>query len=82
MAIDQETKNNITDLYFKNRLPIRKIAKVTCEIFIKWDMIWCPCCGYRLRTRPRNSIFKKRFATVKKYQGLKNKIQASIPVRY
>lgn len=53
-----------------------------CEIFIKWDMIWCPCCGYRLRTRPRNSIFKKRFAALKKYQGLRNKIQASIPVRY
>jgi hypothetical protein len=25
-----------------------------CEIFVKWDSIWCPCCGYRLRTRPRN----------------------------
>ena len=53
-----------------------------CEIFIKWDMIWCPCCGYRLRTRPRNSIFKKRFAAVKKYQGPRNKIQASILIRY
>jgi hypothetical protein len=21
-----------------------------CEIFIKWDGLWCPCCGYRLRT--------------------------------
>ena len=29
-----------------------------CEIFIKWDGLWCPCCGYRLRTRPRNSKFK------------------------
>ena len=53
-----------------------------CEIFIKWDMIWCPCCGFRLRTRPRNSILKKRFTAVKKYQGIRNKIQASIPVRY
>ena len=25
-----------------------------CEIFIKWDGLWCPCCGYRLRTKPRN----------------------------
>ena len=29
MAIDQETKNKITDLYFKKRLPIREIAKIT-----------------------------------------------------
>ncbi|MFZ0512833.1 MAG: hypothetical protein WAM14_14595 [Candidatus Nitrosopolaris sp.] len=29
-----------------------------CEIFLKWDGFWCPCCGYRLRTRPRNSKFK------------------------
>ena len=25
-----------------------------CEIFLKWDGLWCPCCGYRLRMRPRN----------------------------
>ena len=25
-----------------------------CEIFIKWEGIFCPCCGCRLRTRPRN----------------------------
>ena len=29
-----------------------------CEIFLEWDGLWCPCCGYRLRTRPRNSKFK------------------------
>jgi len=29
-----------------------------CEIFLKWDGFWCPCCGYRLRTRPRNMKFK------------------------
>lgn len=29
-----------------------------CEIFLGWDGLWCPCCGYRLRTRPRNSKFK------------------------
>ena len=25
-----------------------------CELFIIWDRPWCPCCGYKLRTRPRN----------------------------
>jgi len=24
-----------------------------CEIFIKWDGVWCPCCGCRLRNGPR-----------------------------
>lgn len=31
-----------------------------CDIFMKWEAIWCPCCGFKLRTRPRNSLFKKR----------------------
>ncbi len=26
-----------------------------CEIFIKWEGRWCPCCGFTLRTKPRNS---------------------------
>ena len=29
-----------------------------CEIFIKWEGLWCPCCGYRLRTRPRKLAYK------------------------
>jgi hypothetical protein len=31
-----------------------------CEIFIKWDGLWCPCCGYRLRTKPRNLKYKDK----------------------
>jgi hypothetical protein len=31
-----------------------------CELFIKWDGLWCPCCGYKLRTRPRNFMFKAK----------------------
>jgi hypothetical protein len=31
-----------------------------CEIFLKWDGMWCPCCGYRVRTRPRGQKFKER----------------------
>lgn len=26
----------------------------TCEIFIQWDGLRCPCCSYRLRLKPRN----------------------------
>jgi predicted amidophosphoribosyltransferase len=25
-----------------------------CELFIRWDGSLCPCCGYKLRTKPRN----------------------------
>jgi hypothetical protein len=25
-----------------------------CEIFIKCNGLRCPCCGYKLRSRPRN----------------------------
>ena len=31
-----------------------------CEIFIKWDGLWCPCCGYRVRTKPRNLKYKAK----------------------
>jgi len=32
-----------------------------CEIFVNWDGLFCPCCGYRLRTRPRNLKYKAQF---------------------
>jgi hypothetical protein len=53
-----------------------------CQIYMKWDGLRCPCCKSKLRSKSRNSAFKKRFAVVKKYQGSKNKIQASIPVSH
>lgn len=36
----------------------------TCEIWLKWEGIWCPCCGYRLRTKPRNKKYKERLREV------------------
>lgn len=38
-----------------------------CEIFLDWQGIWCPCCGYRLRGKPRNTQYKDRLnATILK----------------
>jgi hypothetical protein len=37
-----------------------------CEIFVNWDGLWCPCCGYRLRTKPRNLKFKEKLRENKK----------------
>lgn len=31
-----------------------------CEIFMQWEGLWCPCCGYRLRTKPRNRHYKAK----------------------
>lgn len=31
----------------------------TCAIFIRWEGIYCPCCGYHLRARPRKSQEKR-----------------------
>ena len=32
----------------------------TCEVFIVWTGITCPCCGYKLRTSPRNKLAKAK----------------------
>jgi hypothetical protein len=36
-----------------------------CEIFINWEGLWCPCCGYRLRTKPRNLKYKTKLRQTK-----------------
>ena len=41
-----------------------------CETFLKW----CPCCGYRLRTRPRNLKLKNELRARKEIE--KGKLSA------
>ncbi len=31
-----------------------------CDVFIKWDGLRCPCCGFKLRIKPRNKEFKEK----------------------
>ena len=53
------------------------------DIFIKWDMLWCPCCGLRLRTKPRNSAYKERFAIRTRQQqqtGKRKNEQGKAPI--
>ena len=38
-----------------------------CEIYMEWSGLWCPCCGYLLRTKPRDSKLKRRLSLMKKY---------------
>jgi len=39
-----------------------------CTLFIKWDGILCPCCGYKLRTRPRVSKYKEKLREQKRIE--------------
>ncbi len=32
----------------------------TCEVFIAWSGLNCPCCNFKLRTRPRSKQYKAR----------------------
>ena len=31
-----------------------------CDLFIEWDGLWCPCCGYKLRIGPRKFKLKSK----------------------
>ena len=46
-----------------------------CEIFIKWDGLWCPCCGYRLRTKPRNLKYKAKLRARKKIDEYRSSLK-------
>jgi predicted amidophosphoribosyltransferase len=50
----------ITDYYIFNMWHIFWPLCQICEIFIEWDGLWCPCCGYRLRSKPRNLRYKAK----------------------
>jgi len=34
-----------------------------CELFVNWSGSHCPCCGMRLRTRPKISKYRQKFNT-------------------
>ena len=36
-----------------------------CQIFIEWEGIFCPYCGYKLRVTARNRKFKLTFRKTK-----------------
>ena len=46
-----------------------------CEIFIKWDAVFCPCCGYRLRNGPRLFKHKAKLRIEKQKEKLMQKAQ-------
>lgn len=52
-----------------------------CEIFLTWNVNnWCPCCGYRLRTMPRNKKYKAKYSEDIKQQKQNAALMADIAV--
>jgi hypothetical protein len=43
-----------------------------CAIFMRWDGLWCPCCGCRVRTRSHNSKLKQKLKTIIKREHNEN----------
>ncbi len=41
-----------------------------CELYMHWNGLWCPCCGYRLRTKPRNIKYKDKLRETKFKTGV------------
>ena len=36
-----------------------------CLVFIKYEGVYCPCCGVRLKTSPRNNKSRKVYQELK-----------------
>ena len=50
----------------------------TCELFLTWDLDNnCPCCGHRLRTKPKNARLKRQFNNSLKQKAQNQKFERS-----
>ena len=38
----------------------------SCDIYIEWNGLFCPCCGYRLRASPRHKKWEEKDIRVEK----------------
>jgi hypothetical protein len=49
--------------------------------YLSWDGLWCPCCGYRLRTRPRNLKYKAKLRARNKVEEESKILLSTQPVQ-
>lgn len=54
-------KHKATGSFIGGRYKYGQKRCQVCDIFIVWAGIWCPCCGYKLRSKPRNKKYKAKF---------------------
>lgn len=60
-------RHKIKKINGKGRYSLGQKRCNECDLFIKWEGNFCPCCGCRLRLKPRNGKYKKKFfETIKK----------------
>jgi hypothetical protein len=53
-----------------------------CETFLKWDGLTCQCCGYKLRTGPRNLKLKTELRTRKEIEkGKLAAVNEQLPIQ-
>jgi hypothetical protein len=45
-----------------------------CELFVKWDGVFCPCCGRKLRIGPRSFKLKAKLRKQKEIQEANKKV--------
>ena len=54
-------KNTCLNPVYEHRKVVKHVAETDykkcskCCVFIKWDGIYCPCCGVRLSNRAKNN---------------------------
>jgi len=42
-----------------------------CDIFMQWEGIFCPCCGHRLRLKPKSGKYKEKYyEAIRKNEGV------------
>ena len=49
---------------------------------MKWAGLWCPYCGCRVRTKPRNSEFKQKLKTIRKEHNKNKNIEQHYLINY
>jgi hypothetical protein len=47
-----------------------------CDIYLNWEGFYCPCCGHKLRTGPRNTKYKI------KMRAIHREVIQPIPILY
>jgi hypothetical protein len=52
-----------------------------CDLFIKWDGVFCPCCGCRLRIGPRNFKFKAKLREQREIHKAENKTNIILSIK-
>jgi len=59
-------KHKATGSFIGGRYKFGQRRCQVCDLFIVWDGLWCPCCGYKLRSKPRNKKYKQKLRDSKK----------------